>query len=108
MASHRKLRELAFPFLQLVLLGFLRFVLEVLVGNDRTRLNQPSLLSTTDKAIALLAYGFHTSDKPRWHRIGRDLDFIFEVVGTADAGGNWEMLRDERPPLPPPNTGAQR
>lgn len=97
----KALRELAFPFLQLVLLAFLRFVLEVIIGAGAMSIDEPGLISTSQESVQLLTYGFDHHEKERWPQLSADLDYVFEIISVADAGGDWTVLRDKRPPVMP-------
>lgn len=90
-----KLVEMAFPFLQFVLLAYLRFVIERMIGSAAPR--DQAQFSVAQEAAALLTYGFVSSEKSYWRETVADLDYVFELLEVADAGGDWKAMRDLRP-----------
>lgn len=90
-----KLLELAGAFLQFLLLVYVRFTLERLIGASEVR--DPEQLETARTSLALLTYGLDDHPKDYWKGVAADLDFVFQVVEVADRGGDWRaMVRARR------------
>lgn len=90
-----RLVETILPFLSFVLLMYLRFVLERLL--DSADAPDEPLLSTAHEAVALLTYTLKSSEKEYWRSTATDLDYLFELLKVADAGGDWRAIRNRRP-----------
>ena len=94
-----RLVEMAMPYLQLLLLLNLRFVRTRLIGSANVR--DPGQLKSADRAIELLQWMISDNPKPFWVQTARDVDYLFEVLAAADAGRDWQSMRDLRPKVLP-------
>lgn len=85
-----KLFELAAAFLQFLLLVYLRFGVDRMVGpsepDDRERFR------TARQSVALLTFGLVDNPKQYWKGVAEDLDFLFEMLDVADRGGDWRAM----------------
>lgn len=97
-----RLLEMAFPFLQFLMLVNLRFVIERLIGPTVTP--DPAQFSTAKEAVAFLTHCLVTHPKPYWHETVVDLDYVFNLLDVADSGGDWRKMRDRRPTVTPRRT----
>jgi len=89
--------EAVLPLLQFLVLAYLRFVREVLIGSAEVR--DPSQLPEVDQAIEWAAFLLRANPKPYWMQVVADLDYILEVLGLADHGEDWKAVRDRREPV---------
>lgn len=90
-----RLVETVLPLLSMLMLLYLRLVIETMGGGAKIR--DSELVTTCEDAIGLLTFVMRTNDKPKWHSMADDVDYIFEVLRVADTNGNWTGIRDLRP-----------
>lgn len=90
--------ELVLPQLHFVVLVYLRFTIDRLVGRDLQR-NVPEA-ATADEAIEVMTFVVRTHPKRYWQDVALDLDYVFELIAVADAGGEWRELAKSRPVIP--------
>lgn len=89
-----KLVELAAAFLQFLLLVYLRFGLERLVGDSEPHDHEQ--LTTARESLALLTYGLVDHPKEYWKGVAEDLDFLFQMLEFADRGEDWRAMVQAR------------
>lgn len=82
--------ELAGAFLQFLLLVYVRFALDRLIGASEVR--DPEQLQTARTSLALLTYGLDDHPKEYWKGVAADLDFLFQMLEVADRGGDWRAM----------------
>jgi hypothetical protein len=87
--------ELAFPLLEFVVLLYLRFVTDRLLGSQPAP--TPGVAQRSSEAVALLQRKFRDHPKPYWRNTMEDLDYVHELLGVADRGEDWRAIRDRRP-----------
>ena len=87
--------ELAYPFLEFLVLAYLRFVLERLLPPHHAP--TPGVQRRALEATAFLQHKFRDHPKPYWHTTMTDLDYVFDLLAAADDGEDWRLLRDQRP-----------
>lgn len=87
--------ELVLPFLQFLLLAYLRFVREFAIGTSEV--SNAVQLAESDQAIEWAKFLLAANPSPYWTQVVADLDYMFQVLALADRGGGWQAVRDQRP-----------
>jgi hypothetical protein len=90
-----RLVESVLPVLQFLVLAYLRFVREVLIGSATVR--DVEQLAEADLAIKWASFLLGDSPKPYWTQVLSDLEYILGVLTLADSGRDWKVVRDRRP-----------
>jgi hypothetical protein len=90
--------ELVYPFLEFLVLAYLRFVVERLLAPHEAR--TPGVHHRAEESIAFIRHKFTDHPKPYWHATMTDLDYVFELLAAADRGDDWRAIRDTRPEVP--------
>lgn len=93
------LSEAAFSFLSFLMLVYLRFVIERLIGLTAPR--DPAQFATAKEAAEFLTHCLATHPKTYWRETMVDLDYVFNLLDVADSGGDWRKMRDQRPRVAP-------
>lgn len=87
--------ELVYPFLEFLVLAYLRFVVERLLAPHDAR--TPGVSRRAEESIAFIRHKFTDHPKPYWHATMTDLDYVFELLAAADRGDDWRAIRNTRP-----------
>lgn len=90
--------ETVLPILLFVTYLSLRFVREVLIGS--ARVVDADQLGAADEALKWARFVIAGLPKDRWRQVVDDTDYMFQVLDTADSGGDWKALRRLRPTVP--------
>lgn len=87
--------ELVYPFLEFLVLAYLRFVVERLLAPHEA--GTPGVHRRAEEAIAFIRHKFTDHPKPYWHATMTDLDYVFQLLAAADRGEDWRAIRNTRP-----------
>lgn len=91
--------ELVLPQLHFALLGYLRFAVDRLVGNElRAQVPQSAVAI---ESVEVMMFVVRTSPKPYWRAVADDLDYIFELIHAAEGGTDWVTIARSRPVVLP-------
>lgn len=82
--------ELVGPLLLFVLLGHLRLVVDLLVGDIPPR--DADRMRVAREALQALTRMVRENPKDYWQRVANDMDWLFVVLASADRGEEWKDL----------------
>lgn len=80
----------AAPFLQFLLLAYLRFCRDRLAAG----FTEDAVVDPADEAIEWLSRALRGHPKPYWHEVHDDLDVVARLLDAADDDGDWRAVRD--------------
>lgn len=98
-AEDERMLTFAMTFHPFLMASYTRFILECCIG-DITVPN-PEQLTSARQSVDWMTFLLTDNDNSFWRDVSVDMDYVFDVVSTADAGGDWRTLRARRPVVPP-------
>lgn len=91
--------ELVLPQLHFALLAYLRFTVDRLVGLQlRPQIPEVTLAI---ESVEVMTFVVRSHPKPYWRDVADDLDYVFDLIGAAEAGDDWKTMAKSRPMVRP-------
>ena len=94
-----KRSELVLPQLDFAQLAYLRFVVDRLIGPELR--SQVPEADVAIEAVQIMTFVVRNHPKPYWREVAGDLDYVFEVIASAEDGRDWKKTAKARPVIAP-------